>query len=335
MVESAAITKTLNWQKVTEVLPQALLLVSIEGVVIFANLEAKRLLSRMLVDEKWSDIVHDAFESREDDGLQVSLKDGRKIQVSIGQLPDSLGQMIMLSDLTSFRDYEHQKEKQARLAEMGQMLAELAHQIRTPLSAAMLYGENLKQHNVTEEKRLNFINKLCQCLKNIEVQIRDLLLFAKGGESLLQSTSMENCLSDIKTQVSGAIDEKKVDLSFQNDLADTYFVAHLETLKGALCNLIENAILANAKKIIFKVGLYQQKALVFSVIDDGDGMDEKTLKKAKDAFFTTRAKGTGLGLAVVDAVCKAHGGYLDIQSEATIGSIFSVFIPFIKGQAND
>jgi two-component system sensor histidine kinase FlrB len=102
-----------------------------------------------------------------------------------------------------------------------------------------------------------------------------------------------------------------------------------DALEGAINNLIDNALNANAKKIYLNVVTKNDDTMVFNVLDDGDGMDEATLQKVMRPFYTTRAKGTGLGLAVVDAVVKAHQGQMKIISKVGVGSTFSIQIPLI------
>lgn len=325
----------INWHELVDNLPTALLFVSSKGTVIFANKQAEELLSTPLLGENWSDIINRSFQPREDDGLQVSLKDGRKIQVDLKSLPKGLGQLILLSDLTPFREFENQREKQERFAEMGRMIAEIAHQIRTPLSAATLYSQNLRKEPLPQFKKENFLDKLKLCLDAIEVQIRDLLVFAKGGESLLACSTVNDFMKDIQNQMSALLLKENAKLKLKTNCGGRLFIAHLETLKGALCNVIDNAILSNSSIIEFSVSIDQHNKIVFGVSDNGEGMSEEVIKRVIKPFYTTRAKGTGLGLAVVDSVCKAHAGYLEIKSTIGIGSKITLHIPYMQGSKNE
>jgi two-component system sensor histidine kinase FlrB len=324
--------KSLDWQALIEHMPNGVLLVASDGRIVFANQQAFALLSAPLMQEKWSDIIQRSFEPREDDGLQVSLKDGRKIQVDLKPFPGFLGQIISLSDLTSTRLFEKERGKEQRLADMGRMLAEIAHQIRTPLSAATLYCDNLKGTTLDEVRKQKFLIKLRDCHQAIEAQIRDLLIFAKGGESVLGQSKLAKFTHDVRAQMAAKLDSRNIHFKIENNHKNACFIAHLEALKGAICNLIDNAIIANANNITLKVELIENKRLLFRLIDDGDGMSEDVQKKALQAFYTTRAKGTGLGLAVVESVINAHSGQVTLTSKLGMGCEVSLYLPYIQGK---
>ncbi|MFX5472275.1 PAS domain-containing sensor histidine kinase, partial [Acinetobacter baumannii] len=92
-----------------------------------------------LVGMLWREVIARCFAPREDDGHEISLRDGRRLSIATRSLNGEPGQLILLNDLTDPRRPQEQLARHERLSALGRMVASLAHQIRTPLSAALLY----------------------------------------------------------------------------------------------------------------------------------------------------------------------------------------------------
>ncbi|MNN63190.1 Sporulation kinase E [compost metagenome] len=101
-----------------------------------------------------------------------------------------------------------------------------------------------------------------------------------------------------------------------------------------MVNLIENSIQASGRDVRLKVHLYRRDdRLRLSISDNGPGMDVGTLARLGEPFFTTKTTGTGLGLAVVKAVAKAHQGELRLQSRASRGTCATLILPLLAAPA--
>lgn len=312
-----------------ELLPTGIVVINAQGIIVRANQAAAKLLGISLLNRVWIEVIAEAFSPREDDGHEISLKDGRRVNITLCSLESAPGEMIVITDITMTRAFEQAKSQQQRLLEMGKMTAHLAHQIRTPLASAMIYADHLTNLKLSETKRLDCIKKIKSSHNNIEQQIRDLLLFAGGGNSLVEPSLVQALMDKAVSQAQAVLMQREVKLSVDNQVGLVSFSAHIESLIGAIVNLIDNAVKAQAKTIQFKTVLQNQQ-LHFIVSDDGIGIDEDTLQHILVPFFTTRAKGTGLGLAVVNAVARNHGGHLSVNSSLGQGSCFDLAIPFIQ-----
>lgn len=320
---------TLHWPSIINDLPTGVVIIDANGVIELCNKAASNFLGDSLIGSAWVNVINKCFAPKKDDGHEISLIDGRRVNISISSLSDRAGEMIVINDLTQTRVFEKERARMNRLQEMGEMIAHLAHQVRTPLASAMLYCNNLSHKNLSEEKRSTFLSKIQFCHQNIEQQVRDLLVFAKGGGSLLQTVNMQDFLEGIKKKEEVKLHEAQGELSIDNCVKGLNFLCQGDALGGALCNLIDNALNAKAKKIYLNVSMDRDNLLTFTVVDDGNGMDVETIKQSTRPFYTTHAKGTGLGLAVVEAVVKSHQGDLHILSQLGSGSTVSIVIPLL------
>src|SRR4051812_37775063 len=144
-------------------LPGGVVVLDSSGRISECNPAAIDLLGEPLQGELWRDVILRSFAPRKDDGHEVSLRDGRRISISTRNQGED-GQIILLTDQTETRRLQSQLSRHERLSAMGKMMSALAHQIRTPLSAAMLYAGHLCNSKLDDVKRHQFSEKICNRL---------------------------------------------------------------------------------------------------------------------------------------------------------------------------
>ncbi|CEK11241.1 sensor histidine kinase [Legionella hackeliae] len=315
-------------QDILASLPCGLLVLNANGKIIWLNTAAEALLGANLRGASWREVIQQAFAPREDDGHEVSLVDGRRVRVAISSLDNLPGQLVILTDLTATRVYEQAKANQHRLMSIGRMTAQLAHQIRTPLSSAILYSEHLAAHPEMDSRCLQWILRLQECHASIEQQIQDLLLFARGETIELSPVRIQDWLNQLMERAQPLIEAQSAKLSINNTLmGNKEVLLHIESLTGALLNLIINALQAKASFITVDILEPEKSKVQIKVTDNGMGMSDEVKSQAFAPFFTTKAQGTGLGLAVVNAVVNAHDGEVVLDSSSGQGSCITINLP--------
>ncbi len=315
-------------ENLLNLLPVGVVVIDGDGVVGSANPTAEALLGEMLEGCRWIDVIEQSFSPKQSDGYEVSLKDGRLVSIATRSLDKEPGQMVVINDMTETRRLQEQLSRTERLTEMGQMVASLAHQIRTPLSAAMLYAGHLQSPTLTESNREKFANKLQGRLQNLEQQIGDMLQFARGGNAVAEQFLVSEFFESLKASLEGVVAQSEVKCSWQLDGLAGMLLGHQESLCGALQNLVNNAIQAGSDEIILK-SVISGTELAISVVDNGPGIPGEQLEKILEPFFTTKSRGTGLGLAIVQSVVNAHKGSLSVESTIGKGSCFTVHLPLV------
>ena len=311
-----------------DLLPGGVIVIDGQGVVREANPAACLLLGKPLEGMLWREVIARCFAPREDDGHEISLKDGRRLSIATRSLNGEPGQLVLLTDLTETRRLQDQLARHERLSALGRMVASLAHQIRTPLSAAMLYASHLSEQALPFEQQQRFAGRLKERLHELEHQVRDMLVFARGDLPLPDRLSPRQFFRALREAAEPHVEGLSV--RWQCEVERGELLCNRDTLVGAVLNLIENAIQAAGTAVRLKVHLYGRgSSLRLSISDNGAGIDAQTLARLGEPFFTTKTTGTGLGLAVVKAVARAHNGELQLRSRPGRGTCATLILPLI------
>ncbi len=319
-------------QHLLDLLPGGVIVIDAHGVVSEANPAACQLLGEPLVGVLWRHVITRCFAPREDDGHEISLKDGRRLSISTRSLDAEPGQLVLLNDLTETRRLQDQLARHERLSSLGRMVASLAHQIRTPLSAALLYASHLTEQALPVETQQRFAGRLKERLHELEHQVRDMLVFARGELPLSDRLTPQALFEALQAAAHTHVQDLSVRWQFDCPVGE--LLCNRDTLVGALLNLIENSIQSAPGQVHLKIHLYaRDHQLRLAISDNGSGIEPAVLARLGEPFFTTKTTGTGLGLAVVKAVSRAHQGEMAIRSRLGRGTCALVTLPLIHTRA--
>ena len=313
-----------------EALPGGVVVLDQFGRVQEFNPAANALLGDLTVGRPWSEVVEKSFAPRWDDGHDISLADGRLVNIATQALGDEPGQILLVTEVTDTRRLQEQLAHHKRLSAKTEMAAAMAHQIRTPLSAAVLHTGNIERAT-KESDRTRAASRAMQALRRLESLIKEMLLFARGGSLEVEWLSAAELTRLLNAQL-GEIESSDgfaVDVTVSEAVKDTHGIhANRDALTSVALNLIENARLAISGVGQCHVGIERvgdQIQLIFT--DTGPGVPEHQQDQLFEPFYTTRASGTGLGLAVARAVARAHGGELDLDRNYGPGARFVMSLP--------
>ncbi|WP_286265406.1 sensor histidine kinase [Thalassotalea atypica] len=314
-----------------DVMPTGLVMLDGDGVVIKINKVASQLLDEPILGQAWFDVIRRSFKPRADDWHEVSLKDGRRVKLEITALGEQPGQLIMITDLTETRLLQDKLSHMQRLSSLGRMVSTLAHQIRTPLSSAMLYGANLGNTSLSDTSRVNFQDKLMSRLQDLEAQVNDMLLFAKSGNQQVVSTlEMNQLVEKSIASVDAILKKAEAKIHFTRCGRDCKVLGNESALMGALQNLFQNSIQVIKTNVEISVNIESHGQHVYiSIKDNGKGIDPEYVDKIFEPFYTSRVQGTGLGLAVVKSVATAHQGEVKLISRKGEGANFCIKLPLL------
>ena len=321
-------------ESLLHVLPSGVVVLDHRGRVKDCNPAAIKFLGEPLVGELWRDVIANNFSPRGDDGHEISLKDGRRVSLATRSLDSDGGQLIVLTDMTETRELQRNLSRHKRLSDMGRMMSSLAHQIRTPLSAAMLYAGHLCDSELSKSQIQRFSQKIQSRLNHLEQQVKDMLIFVRGDVQLTGTVTTAQLMQALDEAMEVVVENTHAHYKIENLCPDMMVQCNSETMIGALMNLINNGIQAAGTGACIDVRVQQKTATEIEIIiqDNGPGMSKELLKHLEEPFFTTKSQGTGLGIAVVRAVVQAHQGEFTLRTTEGEGCTAVVSLPIMEKQ---
>lgn len=313
------------------VLPGGVVVIDSKGVVSKTNPAAEAMLGEPLEGIAWRKVIERCFRPQQDDGHEISTFDGRRISIATSALAEG-GQIILLTDQTETRRLQQELSQHERLSALGQMVSALAHQIRTPLSAAMLYAGHLNSGELSQDKQVSFSAKLLKRLNHMERQVQDMLVFVRGDIPLNDVVTAQELSEGIREEIEVLLQTHRVSAKWLISCPTHQIRCQKDALIGAVMNLVHNALQAGGSgvELSLNMGLLDAEHVVICVSDNGPGIPAELLTQVRDVFVTTKPQGTGLGLAVVDNVCKQHGGRFVLSSEVGRGTDASIVLPLAQ-----
>lgn len=318
-----------------DVLPAGIVVLDSNGSITQTNPLAREMLglqydSDTLNGKQWENIALDMFVTI---GDELQLKDGRWVSVSACPLKDDPGKIILISDVSETHILQNMLSRQQRLSSLGEMIASLAHQIRTPLSSALLYLSTMRHPMSDDSKKRCYAEKARERLLHLERMVDDMLLFARGDVSKYEHVDAAKLFRQLGNILKHDQKCQHITFDINTNLENIVLRANADILLSAIQNIIDNAIeacadLAETKAVIeIRAFLNDKNMLEVSILDNGYGMSETTNERAFEPFFTTRSNGTGLGLAVVNATVSHYGGNITINSAPGKGCEIKIILP--------
>ena len=316
-------------------LPGGVVVLDGKGIVCEINPAAIELLGEPLKGIPWRRVIQRAFAPRFDDGHEVSLHDGRRVSIATSSLGNEPGQILLIKDISETRELQEKLSRYQRLSAMGQMAASLAHQIRTPTAAALLYLSTLRSHNATPEAIEKYADKIRDQLRHIEAMISDMLAYVKGGAEVQDNLFLIDLLiKQLAEAVQAQAQLKGCELKFTNRLHQQQIRGNQDALLGALINLVMNALNAcqgvAAPLIEVKFDHHDDRTAKIVVRDNGCGIPDAIKDRIFEPFMTTRPQGTGLGLAIVKSVVEKSGGAISFSTQPGNGTEFRILLPLLS-----
>lgn len=323
--EKANLSQRLS--RLLEALPGGVVVLDGAGRIVEANPVAFSLLGEPLTAEAWQAVCARELKPTTAPGEWLIGEGERRVAISSSHLGEQGGEILLLQDVTEAYQMQDQLQRHKRLSSMGEMVAGLAHQLRTPLAAALLYTSHLRGELAAED-RTRFADKALARLRSLEHLIKDMLIFVRGGKGAQERIATQTLMAEVQQVMEPQMVQHGLSFELEDATGSACVMGSREALSGALLNLLANAMQACEPGGRIRLsGAVEGNWLEFRVSDTGRGIPQTLQDRLFEPFFTTRSEGTGLGLAIVREVTQMHGGEISVQSVEGQGSTFCLRLP--------
>ncbi|PLT30760.1 PAS domain S-box protein [Peribacillus deserti] len=226
-------------------------------------------------------------------------------------------------DVTVIRETAERLRKTEKLSVVGELAASVAHEVRNPLTSLKGFVQLLKDSDETYQ---TYYSIMLNELDRINQIVSELLVLAKPQEKEFKKHNVVHLLSDVKAllEPQANYDGAEIIIAVKNELP--LISCEANQLKQVFINIIKNSIEASAQKV--KISVEKEKDMVSILIkDDGCGIEKERIKNLGEPFYSSKEKGTGLGLTVTYRIIEAHRGKLEFNSEVSKGTEVKILLP--------
>lgn len=233
--------------------------------------------------------------------------------------------------LKKLKRAQEQLLQNERLVTIGQMAAQVAHEIRNPLVTIGGFARTLtKSEKVNTDEDLTLMTQIiAEEVSRLERILNNVLDFVKLAKPEFQTVDINKIMLESLLMVSDSITQKSVTLQKSLDLDLAPIKIDPQQFKQVLINVLQNALysMGNGGELFVRTFKRDDEHVVVQVEDTGEGIEEEVLENMFNPFFTTKPNGTGLGLPITQQIIHGHGGKIDVQSKVGKGTIFSFILP--------
>src|SRR5215472_8422354 len=352
--ERAEQTERLS-EEVTRNMPAGLVVVNATGIISSSNPAAEQVLGiRGLGFRRYSEalgqnsaltrLVAECLETgrifrREEVEYVPPAGDTRHLGVTISPIRRSEGKIsgviCLLTDLTELAALEQRMQLKEHLAALGELSAGIAHEFKNALATISGYAQMIPDASPNES--VDYARKIVEQTRNITHMVAEFLKYARPLEIPEERVELEEVVERAVAEVAQAMPQ--VTIECRGNFGDVAGDEGL--LRQALLNLARNAAEACAEtegggRVTLRGEMVEGEETGWQrvfITDNGPGIAATVMPKLFRPFFTTKSKGTGLGLAVVQKIIVQHGGHVDVRNCTKGGAEFIVTLPAPRGVA--
>lgn len=239
--------------------------------------------------------------------------------------------ILVIRDLTEQKRLEEQIIRGERLTAMGELASSVAHEIRNPLNSIGTITQQLGKDYLPAENKEEYksLTKLVyKEVRRINETIESFLKFAKPKPIQPETFLLSNLLAHTENQYKELFKQKNCNLVFRNTFIGNVFW-DWNQISQVFINLIENALdaLSENGSLTINASEVENGSIEIKLSDSGKGISPDNLKRIFNLYFTTKTKGNGIGLSVVQQIISEHNGVISVESSLGYGTTFTIQLP--------
>ena len=213
---------------------------------------------------------------------------------------------------------ELQKEQKIRLS-----LFKITHEIKNPVAVCKAYLDMFDVDNKEHAKK--YIPILQNEIERLLLLLQDFLLVNKSNMRY-EIMDINMLLEDVSKNIQPLMDENHITFCVDTIDDELFINGDYNRLSQVMVNILKNSVEAQAKKITLRTNLTSQALEVF-VLDNGQGMDSEIVSKIYEPFYTTKPRGSGLGVSLSSEIINAHHGSIEYSSKVGLGTSVKITLP--------
>lgn len=335
--------------KILQNISQGIIFIDTDGIITTFNKEAEKILEiKTSLFKHYSHIFQDnffGFSIKKTLELELSYKQSiltktfanqkKQLEISTSFVKEEIpfkGLIILIKDITEVKKFQMIANRNDRMKELGEMAATVAHEIKNPLGGIRGYASLLYRDLENSQHLQEMAKYIIDGTKALEKLVNNVLHFSKP-------ISIEKMPQDICEIIKDIIKFIKVDPSFPKYVHLEYHIPKnsiicnidKELIKSSILNLLLNAFQAIQKKGAVVISVMQfNESCIINISDTGSGIENSDLENIFTPFFTTKEKGTGLGLPEAYKIIQEHKGNIEVRSQKNFGTTFTISLSIHK-----
>ncbi|HTH53035.1 MAG TPA: ATP-binding protein [Edaphobacter sp.] len=278
----------------------------------------------------------------------VTLEDGRQVQISLDRFSDgmgteSMGALLTLRDLESVMQLGQELEISRRLAAIGRLTAGVGHEVKNPINAMVVHLELLRSKLAMAGPEAfggaqRHVDILTGEMQRLDRVVQTLADFSRPMDLKLREHDLRQVVDSVVELTAAEMHENGVLVSIHAPRDPLMVRVDAELMRQALLNLLLNGMQAMPQGGRLTISLHRDHQFaVVDVMDEGEGISSEVLPRIFELYFTTKPKGSGIGLAMTYRILQLHGGALDVRSNANPlardrGTTFTLRLPVMAAE---
>ena len=267
--------------------------------------------------------------------MMASRKNGEafpaEISFSVSEVNGNLFFTGIVRDLTETKIIQEQMKRSERLAVLGQVVAEITHEIKNPLMTIGGFASQLSRQDC-DEKELNKLQIITKEVARLEKLVQELREFYLPKALKQEVINVKGLLNEVYAQIKHNCKAKKITIDIKIDNEPLNIEGDWDKLKQVLLNLVQNAVEAMESdgKLVIE-SHRDENEVEITIEDNGCGISKKNQDQIFSPFFTTKSSGTGLGLTISKNIIEDHPkSTFRLESEEGKGTIFKIRMPLYQ-----
>lgn len=235
------------------------------------------------------------------------------------------GHVILIKDITRLKELEQHQERNQRLISMGEMAAKIVHEIRSPLCSIELFS-NMLSKDLEGTEHAEIARGISTGIRSLNNVLTNMLFFAKPQKPSFRDVMVDSIIEDSLRMLTPLMEIRGIRL--HKDITSHTIRGDQELLKQVFMNILLNAVQAMPQGGTLAVTtILTDGFITVEISDEGEGIAPENIEKVFDPFFSTKEKGTGLGLTIAHGIMQAHGGFIKARNNDGRGSTFCLYFP--------